>query len=335
MVFGVLRWLDPNIRDAVSDWVGLTNIDARQTYGQVRAKIRPDQATAARQAAREFCDRCESLAIERPDDVNTLIGIAYIYRHFPNKECSYEAAIGRALSADPCNAVAMSMGLELDVGVQLATLKYNVSMLDRMIADQKASGIGVLRIAPEDGPIYSLIKSTDKFAWPATVSASYQHGRQAYIIENTDAARAILVERMREGHPVLLSRLDEAAANDVDNAFYDYLKARIFLETKQKDSAVESIQTALGKKRLDNYTAQPRAMAMAILAAEGYPEVCREYVATSSGTGADYVAAYICRDGLDDMIQHCRSRGNLVDAEQLSELLEKVKAHCSAVKGTQ
>jgi hypothetical protein len=327
VVFGSLMWLDPGFNKTFRDWIAGLRGEAKQTYGGLTTHVGPDEWTVARKAARQLAGKCEELAKDPSADVGTLLGVAFIYKYFPNRGCSYDAAVDRVLAVAPDNRAALVMDRESEVAVWLARLKYGIAALDKMFAGQRASGTGRLTLSPGDEPFYSMIKPDDPFVRSEKIPASVGN-KERYAIQDPAAARMALLARMQGDLPELLARIDAASAKDPDNAFYDYLKARIFFETMQRDKALDCLKTALGKKIVRNYLDDGRTEASNIMKSQRYPNVCRDYIAVAGQPVGQYVKTYICRNGLDEMMHERRIRGNLAGAREIGALSMEVQKHC-------
>jgi hypothetical protein len=326
VVFGSLMWLDPGFNKTFRDWISGLRGDATH--------VGPDEWTVARKAARELAGKCEELAKDPSADAGTLLGVAFIYKYFPNRGCSYDVAVDRVLAAAPDNRAALVMDRESDVAVWLAKLRYGIASLDKIFVGQRTSGTGRLTLSPGDEPFYSMIRPDDPFVRSEKIPASVGN-KERYAIQDPVAARMALLARMQGDLPELLARLDAASAKDPDNAFYDYLKARVFFETAQRDKAIECIKAALGRKILRNYVDDGRMEAGNIMKSQRYPKVCRDYIAAAGQSPGQYVATYICRDGLDEMMRERRIRGNLAGAREIGALTAQVQKQCGIEPKTQ
>jgi hypothetical protein len=327
VVFGSLMWLDQGFNKTFWDWVTGLRGDAKQTYGGLTTQVGPDEWTVARKAARQLAGKCEELAKDKSADAGTLLGVAFIYKYFPNRGCSYDAAVDRALAAAPDNRVVLAMNREAEVTVWLAKLKYGIGALDKMFAGQRASGTGRMTLSPTNEPFYSMVKPDDPFVRAEKIPAAAGN-KERYAIKDPVAARMTLLARMQGDLPELLARVDAASTKDPDNAFYDYLKARVFFETMQRDKALECLKTALGKKVVQNYVDDGRTEAIKIMKSQRYPKVCRDYIAAAGQPAGQYVATHICKSGLDEMMRERRIRGNLTGAREIGALAAQIQKQC-------
>ena len=328
VVFGALMWFDDGFKDSFRQWAGLAGKDARQTYGGVRARISPDQWTLARQAARQLSPRCEELARERADDPNTLLGLAFIYRFFPTRKCTYSVALERVLNVDPCNVAATALKTEYVAAAGLARVQYDIVAMDRIFASPRIAGTGRVRIGPEDEPFYSMVKADDQFVDWRISSLAGTKGQAPYYIQDLAAARNAFLERLYARLPQLLEPIQTAAAVDPDNAFYDYLKAGLCSEMGRVQMGLEFVRSALGKSRLDNYVDAARLEAMKIMRSERYPRICRDYMATAGADANEYVLTQICKGWLDKMISRLHTEGDMAGAGEMVEMAQQVRQQC-------
>ncbi len=327
-VFATLMWFDEDINKAVRQWSGWSVLDARPAVTEFKGKANPDEWTLARQAARQMAGKCENLAKEHCDDTNLLLGVAFIHKYFPDRSCTYEAALKRILEADPCSLPASAMKAEFDTGTWLARVQYDIVSINRVLTSRQISGTSRIKITPDDETVYSLIKPDDAFIESGSSPAIDTRSKTIYYIKDPVAARTQIVERINSRLPDFLEMLDKASAVDPDNGFYDYLKAHLCLEMWQPEKGLEYIKAALNKKTVDNYVEKARGEALAIMRSERYPRVCRDYISLAGNTAGEYVAANICRNWLEEMTRQKRIKGDMTGARELAALTSQVKQQC-------
>jgi hypothetical protein len=332
VAFGALMYLDSNFNESVRDWAGGLRASLKGALTQVDTAGARDQAAAAIQVARPLAHSCEVLARERRNDPETLLGIAFIYRHFPTRLCSYEGAVDRVLAADPNNPTARAMKIELDAGMWLAQVKNRIAKLERLLSEKQRLGAGSVMMACDDEPYYSMIEATDTFvqidrsAWANTTD------KPRYVITDTEAAKHALMVRMWNDLPELLARIDRASENDPDNAFYDYVKARLFFEKQEPDRAIENVRAGLARKMLRDHVAEARMAAMKVLKLQKYPRVCRDYLAEAGMSPGEYVRTFVCKVYLDQMARAKKSQGQESAAKELADLSAGIMEQCSRVQ---
>lgn len=330
LVVGSLCYLNADFHQAFNDWISGAGNKTSSTINQLRSGLAsPDQLTTIRKAARAMIPQCEELVSQHPADAQMLLGVAFIYRNFPNRKCSYAEAIDRVLLAAPSNIPAIAMKTELINSELVATVIANEASLDRMIRDQRSHGTGKLIVRPDDEPIYSMVDANDAFVVSRTLQTG-PAGRPGYVIEDIASARASLVQRMRSGFDEAVAQTESAGRTDPQNAFYDYMKARLLFECGRNSEAIACIKTALGKPGLTNYVDQLRQEADKIMVLQRYPKICRDYIATAGSSAGDLVVAHICRDRLDRLATQARQSGDVSAADEYSALSTLVRKHCGA-----
>ncbi|HSV26353.1 MAG TPA: hypothetical protein VLH60_00520 [Sedimentisphaerales bacterium] len=331
VVFGSLMWFDEGFNVLFRQRVGLVRQGVLQTGGGARPEISPDQWTLARQAARQFIPRFEELARERADDPDTLLGLAFIYRFFPTRPHTYIAALDRVLIADPRNVAATALKTEHDAAVGLARVRYDIVIMDRILASSRIAGTGRVRIGPEDEPFYSMVRPGDPFIDWRISSRAGPEGKAAYYIHDLAAARSAFLERLYARLPQLLEPIRAAAAIDPDNAFYDYLKAELCFEMGQMQMGLEFVRSALSKSKLENYVDVARREAMRIMKAERLPRICRDYISTAGIDAKEYVLTQICGAWLDMMADRLTAQDNIAAARDMADLAQQVRQQCAIV----
>jgi hypothetical protein len=327
VVFGAMTYLDEDFNRSFWSWTGWVQ-DTTHSIGTIKASINLDKWTAARQAARPMAAQCEMLAQKQHDDAGTLLGVAFIYKYFPNRKCTYEAAMDRVLAADSNNLAATAMKSENNCGTWLARRKYDIAAFDKLIMTQRTSGMGRIIVRPADERIYPTLRKDDGFLRLEPVYSTRESIADNYIIEDVTAARKAFIERLDVDSIALVACIDAASAKDPQNAFYDYLKARILLETSRGDKAIECVKAALAKKVVKNYFDDARREALKIMRSEGYPRICRDYLVNIDAPVKDYVTLYISQNGLQRMAVERTSAGDAVGAAELSELSKAVLSQC-------
>jgi hypothetical protein len=326
VVYVCLCYLDSGFKDSVSHWFSGARQETNQAIQHVKAEMTSDQLTAIRRAARSMAARCEDLAHEHLNDAQTLIGIAFIYRQFPNRKCTYQEAVERAWAASPTNPVALAMKSELDNTTMIAKLKASEACLDGLIKSQKVRGLAKPLIGPDDALVYALVQADDSFVTPLSSVAG--GSKPVFAIDDTAKGQAILTERMKAFLPDLLKEIEYASSMDPNNGLYDYMKARVLFEMGSTSEAIVSIKKAISKPQVTDHFDLARGEAMKVMASERYPRACQDYMGSVGSSAGSFVALYICRDWLDNLSKKSRLEGNSAAAEELAALSELARKQC-------
>ncbi len=302
--------------------VASLNCSSAYAKGSEELLRMPDAVrTAVGQHSRQFAE----LLDKKGTDVETMLGIAYINKTYPAAGFSYKDAMNRALLADPDNKAALAMKAAADIssvlGRRSSALKVFAIKEDGVTKREMEE----MEIWANENSLYLAFKENDPFVrvGPETGEEG-QEGKSVYYIKDTETARRILVQRLEEPVPSLLSWLDAASLKDPENPIYDYLKARVFLETGQEQQAVEAIEASFEKKTPTMYEDELKVAAEKVLTRLAFPEAEKSFLLSGRTTMASFVLYTLWEDKAETVVKSSLKAHDFAKAKRMYELMIRI-----------
>lgn len=276
---------------------------------------------AVGQHSRQFAE----LLDKHGTDVETLLGIAYINKIFPAVGFSYKDAMNRALLAAPNNRAALMMKADSDTSSVLGRRSSALKMFAIKEEGVVKQGMEEMEIWSVEDSLYSIFKKNDPFVRVGPeIGEDGQEDKSIYYIKDVETARRVLVQRLEEPIPSLLSWLDAASLKDPENPIYDYLKARVFLETGQEQQAVEAIEASFKKKTPTMYEDELKVAAEKVLTQLAFSEGEKSFFLSGRTTMASFVLYTLWEDKVESVVKSSIKAHDFAKAKKMYELMIRI-----------
>ena len=246
----------------------------------------------------EFLPQLKILGEEYPDDTEIQVGLVFLYksasRHTLIPSYSYDDQIETVLVIDPNNRTVWALKAKGLCNLYAAKRDELVDSLERRIDNAKWRGVEEVTIRKRS-LLYQYLK---------------EGGEDAVVIRDFDRAIQQLQEKFDAEVPEVLSMLNEGQSIDPDNAFYNYLKAYLYLKLGEKNRVVMEIEEAVAKKYLNFYSIEKNKAMSRVLQEVGFPQ---PYMGEIVEVYTPFLSNYyilICENGLMGAAKDLRKRQN-------------------------
>ncbi len=284
----------------------------------IRTADDEDQWDKKEKALHELKYKISSLWIKFPNDLEIQLGIAALY--FNLDQCE------RVLSIDPNNKPGLalySMRLCWEfVGRRTNEIKY----LEGMIENARGRNAEEISISVNSS-LRKYFSEEDKF-----VSGKRSVGRsrlnQAYylLISDFDLAVRQLREKIDEEIPYVLAGINNAQNRDPNNAYYNYLKAHLYLTLNEKEKALKEIEEGVLKEYFSSFQEELARAKDKVLQETGLEKNLRDFICGSRSPFEYVIYSGIWKKGLSDLGKEYEARGEIDKAAMIYRLtIEMVK----------
>ena len=298
-----------------------------------------DELRQAQEALAESVPALQKLSQAHPDDPEILIGVVNLVRgnhyHLGSVgDFSVREQYERILAADPDNRLANA------VLARMRTSRYigKTGILRRLagkIDSSKRRGLDRLRLGINSDFSEYLNDHAEE------VKVTPQPGRtiagaQVYLLIDFDVAEKVLREKLEAEAVPVLKMLDDTETKDPNNAIYDYLRARIYLQFGKTEAVLAAMEKAAQKKYVKQYVHEAEQAESRVLEEIDFPQNLRKYI---SGVRAP-VGAFIYdiwkkndsitgpEKGLSDIAAEYEDQGSFEKAENIYRQLIKAGEQC-------
>lgn len=295
-----------------------------------------DELRQAQEALAESVPALQKLSQAHPDDLEILLGITNLVSGnshylsspgvFPVRE-QYE----KILAADPDNRLANAALARMRTSGYVGQTKLLRSLAGK-IDNSKQRGSDRLRLKISS-ELSEYLKDHTQEIKPTN------NGRwfQPYLLIDFDVAQKVLLEKLEAESVPVLEMLDDTESKDPDNAIYDYLRARIYLQLGNTEAVLAAMETGAQKKYLKQYVHQAEQAERRVLDEIDFPQNLRKYI---SGVRAEFgyfiyriwkkgSSATAPEKGLSDIATEYEAQGNFDRAENIYRQLIKAGEQCT------
>ena len=140
------------------------------------------------------------------------------------------------------------------------------------------------------------------------------------LINDFDLANKLLHEEMDKNFPDVLAQINNAQKKDSDNAYYNYLKAHLFLEFGEKELALKEVEEGVSKRYFSSFQEELAMSIKAVLKETGLSQKYLNVLINVRRPFEDFAIQAIWKRGLADLGKEYEVKGNIKSAENLYKL---------------
>ena len=296
-----------------------------------------DELRQAQEALAEAVPALQKLSQAHPDDLEILLGITNLVRGnslnspgvFPVRE-QYE----RILAADPDNRLANAVLARMRTSRYVGKTQLLRSLAGR-IDNSKQRGSDRLRLKISN-KLSEYLKDDGQEIRP-TVDPYVRGWFEPYLLIDFDVAQKVLLEKFEAEAVPVLEMLDDTEAKDPDNAIYDYLRARIYLQLGNTEAVLAAMEKGAQKKYVKQYVHQAEKAERRVLDEIDFPQNLRKYISGVRAEFGNFIyniwkkgsSATAPEKGLGDIAAEYEAQGNFEKAENIYRLLIKAGEQCT------
>lgn len=292
-----------------------------------------DELRQAQEALAESVPALQKLSQAHPDDLEILLGITSLVSGnslnspevFPVRE-QYE----KILAADPDNRLANAVLARMRTSGYVGQTKL-LRSLARKIDYSKQRGSDRLRLEISS-ELSEYLKDHTQEIKPTN------NGRwfQPYLLIDFDVAQKVLLEKLEAESVPVLEMLDSIESKDPDNAIYDYLRARIYLQLGNTEAVLAAMKKGAQKKYLKQYVHEAERAEQQVLDEIDFPQEMRKYVSGVRAPFGSFIydiwkkgsSAAAPEKGLSDIATEYEAQGSFDKAENIYRQLIKAGEQC-------
>ena len=298
-----------------------------------------DEAVELRQAQEALAEAVpalQKLSQAHPDDLEILLGITSLVRGnslnspevFPVR-AQYE----KILAADPDNRLANAVLARMRTSGYVGQTKL-LRSLARRIDNSKQRGSDRLRLR-SSSELSGYLKDHGQEIRP-TAKPYVRGWFEPYLLIDFDVAQKVLLEKFEAESVPVLEMLDDTETKDPDNAIYDYLRARIYLQLGNTEAVLAAMEKGAQKKYLKQYVHEAEQAEQRVLDEIDFPQNLRKYVSGARAEFGNFIyriwkkgsSATAPEKGLSDIAAEYEAQGNFDKAENIYRQLIKAGEQC-------
>ncbi len=283
-----------------------------------------DKWSKAEKKLLELMPEIPSLSDKFPNDLEIQLGIAALYYEYgAPKEPSLKSVdelnldqkqkffgqCEKVFLIDPNNKPGLALYSRRLCSGFTSRRKNDIEDLDRIIANARGRNSEEIEIYP-DSTLWKYFSEEDKYV---SVKRPYgvTYGKQEYVLLITDFDLAVrqLREKIDEEVPSVLAGINNAQNKDPDNAYYNYLKAHLYLVLDEKDKALKEIEDAVAKKYFSSFPEELAKAKDKVLLEAGLAKDHRDFIFGIRSPFEDFVGTAIWRRGLSNLGKEYEARG--------------------------
>jgi tetratricopeptide (TPR) repeat protein len=298
-----------------------------------------DELRQAQDALAKSFPALQKLSQAHPDDAEILIGIANLIQGNSHYLGSLEASsvreqYERILAADPDNRLANA------VLARMRTSRYiGKTSLLRELADKidnaKRRGLDRLRLEI-NSDFAEYLKDHAEEVKITPQPGRHRIGPSVYLLIDFDIAKKVLHQKLEAEAVPVLKMLDDTETKDPNNATYDYLRARIYLQLGNTEAVLAAMEKAAQKKYVKQYVHEAEQAESRVLDEIDFPQNLRKYIAGARLSFGAYIYDIWRTDdsiaapekGLSDIAAEFEDQGNFEKAENIYRQIIKAGEQC-------
>ena len=294
-----------------------------------------DEWAQAEKALLEIIPEMPSLSDTFPNDLEIQLGIAALYFEYGspkepspksvdefilNQNKKFFGQCEKVFSIDPNNKPGLALYSRRLCSGFTSRRKNDIELVERKISGARKRNSEEIEILPYSilGKYFSEEDKCVRGKRPYGVTK----GKQEYALLITDFDLAVrqLQDKIDKDVPSVLAGINNAQNRDPDNAYYNYLKAHLYLVLDEKNKALKEIEDAVAKKYFSSF---PQELAKAkdkVLQEAGLAKNYRDFVFGIRRPFEDFVNWSIWKRGLSDLGKEYEARGEIASAEKIYRL---------------
>lgn len=259
-----------------------------------------------------------SLIDEHPDDLDLQLGLTVFLNRFgcPCIEQQYE----RVFKIDPNNKISWAIISEQVHSKYCARISSILNPWENYIQQAKHNKTKEIKILSGSN-LYSFFKEGDPGVKMVVSKKPIDRRRYYLLITDWDFAEKRLLEDFVKEEPNIVAFLNKGESVDIDNSYYNYMKASLYFKLKQMEDGIKEIEIAVKKGEYNFYREEREKAKERVLDEIPFPE---EYKYLIMEKDVDITLLSRTLDFMTGIAKEYEDKGDLQKADKICYLIIKI-----------